>query len=38
MMMMMIFVIQGLRRQRGQVVRALDLKSGGPGFKSPSDR
>ena len=27
-----------LRRQRGRVVRAPDLKSGGPGFKSRSDR
>ena len=27
-----------LERQRGQVVRAPDLKSGGPGFKSRSDR
>ena len=26
------------RRQRGRVIRALDLKSGGPGFKSHSDR
>ena len=26
------------RRQRGRVVRAPDLKSGGPGFKSRSDR
>ena len=25
------------RRQRGRVVRALDLKAGGPGFKSRSD-
>ena len=25
------------RRQRGRVVRALDLKSGGHGFKSRSD-
>ena len=25
-------------RQRGRVVRALDFKSGGPGFKSRSDR
>ena len=24
-------------RQRGRVVRALDLKAGGPGFKSRSD-
>ena len=26
-----------LGRQRGRVVRALDLKAGGPGFKSRSD-
>ena len=26
------------RRQRGRVIRALDLKSGGPGFKFRSDR
>ena len=26
------------RRKRGRVVRASDLKSGGPGFKSHSDR
>ena len=29
--------IEQIGRQRGRVVRALDLKSGGHGFKSRSD-